>query len=129
LKKLSLPLIIFTIYASAADPVSQKAIENCYNGYVSAKNNYQSAQVKDPYAPSQASGITLCRVILEHDNRDPAYDWSFQSLKDVIPDIDKLHRSLESKDGVCKIGGILYLKRFHRNEVEKGLKVIEKHCR
>ena len=118
-----------SLSAFSADPISEKAIHDCYSGYIGIKNKFHAPAEKDPYAPNQASGITLCRVLMEHNDRDPAYDWTFQSIKEVISDIDKLRSSLESKEGVCRIGGILYLKKYHRTQLEQGLKVLENHCR
>ncbi len=122
-------LFCSSLSSFSADPVSQKAIHDCYSGYIGVKYKFHAQAEKDHYAPNQASGITLCRVLIEHDDRNPAYDWTFQSIKDVIPDIDQLRSTLESKEGVCKIGGILYLKKFHRTRLSEGLKVLENHCR
>lgn len=122
-------VLILIIAATAADPVSQRATQDCYNGYIGMKNKFKSRPDKDPYAPNQASGLSLCRVLLEHEDRDPAYDWAFQSVRSVIPGLDDLQHSLRSREGVCRVGGILYLKKYHRSQLQQGLKVLENHCR
>lgn len=121
-------LFLSTMAFNAFSLTTDQAVNHCYNAYVHLQIHYRIPGPYDPYAP-QATGISLCRVLLEHRDQDPLYDWAFYSARKGFSDLSDFDRAFDTKEGACKLGGVLYLKKFYKQDFNAGIKMLNRHCK